>query len=168
MKYSIDVTINVTDVDEPNFAPVFTEGTSTTRSVAENPASGHNLGAAVTATDANMSDTLTYTLGGTDAADFGIVPSSGQLQTSAALGFETKDSYAVTVSVSDGNGGVDSIDVTINVTADRAARGGALQRDRRSELDERHELVEQRGPLGMAQSRNGRGRPRHGSASRRE
>ena len=56
-----------------------------------------------------------------DAADFGIVPSSGQLQTSAALVFETKDSYAVTVSVSDGNGGADSIDVTINVTADRAA-----------------------------------------------
>ena len=121
MKYSIDVTINVTDVDEPNFAPVFTEGTSTTRSVAENPASGQNIGAAVTATDANMSDTLTYTLGGMDAADFGIVPSSGQLQTSAALVFETKDSYAVTVSVSDGNGGADSIDVTINVTADRAA-----------------------------------------------
>ena len=118
---SIDVTINVTDVDEPNFAPVFTEGTSTTRSVAENTASGQNIGATVTATDADTSDTLTYTLGGTDAADFGIVPSSGQLQTSAALNFETKDSYAVTVSVSDGNGGADSINVTINVTADRAA-----------------------------------------------
>ena len=118
---SIDVTINVTDVDEPNSAPVFTEGTSTTRSVAENTASGQNIGAPVTATDTDTSDTLTYTLGGTDAADFGIVRSSGQLQTSAALDFETKDSYAVTVSVSDGNGGADSIDVTINVTADRAA-----------------------------------------------
>ena len=115
------MTINVTNVDEPNNAPVFTEGTTTTRSVAENTASGQNIGAAVTATDADTSDTLTYTLGGTDAADFGIVRSSGQLQTSAALNFETKDSYAVTVSVSDGNGGTDSIDVTINVTADRAA-----------------------------------------------
>ena len=118
---SINVTINVTDVDEPNFAPVFTEGTSTTRSVAENTASGQNIGTAVTATDTDTGDTLTYTLGGTDAADFGIVPASGQLQTSAALNFETKDSYAVTVSVSDGNGGADSINVTINVTADRAA-----------------------------------------------
>ena len=118
---SINVTINVTDVDEPNFAPVFTEGTTTTRSVAENTASGQNIGAPVTATDTDTSDTLTYTLGGTDAAAFGIVPSSGQLQTSAALDFETKDRYAVTVSVSDGNGGADSIDVTINVTADRAA-----------------------------------------------
>ena len=118
---SIDVTINVTDVDEPNFAPVFTEGTTTTRSVAENTASGQNIGAPVTATDTDTSDTLTYTLGGTDAAAFGIVQSSGQLQTSAALDFETKDSYAVTVSVSDGNGGADSINVTITVTADRAA-----------------------------------------------
>ena len=118
---SIDVTINVTDVDEPNSAPVFTEGPSTTRSVAENTASGQNIGAPVTATDTDTIDTLTYTLGGTDAADFGIVQSSGQLQTSAALDFETKSSYAVTVSVSDGNGGADSINVTINVTADRAA-----------------------------------------------
>ena len=38
------------------------------------------------ATDADTSDTLTYTLGGTDAASFGIVSTSGQLQTSAALG----------------------------------------------------------------------------------
>ena len=67
------------------------------------------------------SDTLTYTLGGTDTSAFGIVSASGQLQTSAALDFEMKSSYAVTVSVSDGNGGADSINVTINVTADRAA-----------------------------------------------
>ena len=92
-----------------NSAPSFTEGISTTRSVAENTASGQNIGAAVMATDTDTGDTLTYTLGGTDAATFGIVQSSGQLQTSAALNYETKDRYAVTVSVSDGNGGADSI-----------------------------------------------------------
>ena len=120
---SINVTINVTDVDEQptNSVPTFTEGTSTTRSVAENTASGQNIGAPVTATDADTSDTLTYTLGGTDASSFSINNSTGQLQTSAALDYETKASYAVTVSVSDGNGGGDSINVTINVTADRAA-----------------------------------------------
>ena len=104
-----------------NNAPTFTEGTSTTRSVAENTASGQNIGVPVTATDADTSDTLTYTLGGTDASSFSINNSTGQLQTSAALDYETKASYAVTVSVSDGNGGGDSINVTINVTADRAA-----------------------------------------------
>ena len=122
---SINVTINVTDVDEQptNSVPTFTEGTSTTRSVAENTASGQNIGAPVTATDADTSDTLTYTLGGTDASSPSRInnSASGQLQTSAALDYETKASYAVTVSVSDGNGGADSINVTINVTADRAA-----------------------------------------------
>ena len=111
---SITVTINVTDVTE-NRAPVFTDGDSTTRSIAENTASGTNIGSPVAATDADK-DTLTYTLGGTDAASFGIVSTSGQLQTSAALDYETKNSYTVTVSVSDGNGGTDSITVTINVT----------------------------------------------------
>ena len=113
---SITVTINVTDVSEgTNNAPVFTDGTSTTRSVAENTAANTNIGSAVSATDAD-NDTLTYTLGGTDAASFSIVSTSGQLQTSAALDYETKSSYTVTVSVSDGKGGTDSITVTINVT----------------------------------------------------
>ena len=111
---SITVTINVTDVDE-NRAPVFADGDSTTRSIAENTASGQNIGAAVAATDAD-NDTLTYSLGGTDASSFSIVSTSGQLQINAALDYETKNSYAVTVSVSDGNGGTDSITVTINVT----------------------------------------------------
>ena len=123
---AIDVTINVTDVDETpppppppppaiNNAPVFTDGTSTTRAIAENTDSGTNIGTPVAATDAD-GDTLTYTLGGTDADAFGIVNTIGQLQTSAALDYETKNTYAVTVSVSDGKGGTDSINVTINIT----------------------------------------------------
>ena len=119
---SITVTINVTDVQETqtqvavNSAPVFTDGTSTTRSVAENTAAGQNIGTAVAATDADSGASLTYSLGGTDSASFAIVSSSGQLQTKAALDYETKSSYSVTVSVSDGKGGSDSITVTINVT----------------------------------------------------
>ena len=114
---SISVTITVTDVDETpaNNAPTFTDGSSTTRSIAENTASGVNIGSAVAATDAD-NNTLTYTLGGTDAAAFSIVSTSGQLQTSAALDYETKTAYSLTVSVADGNGGSDSISVTINVT----------------------------------------------------
>ncbi len=99
-----------------NAAPVFTEDESTIRSVAENTPAGENIGAPVAATDTDTGDTLTYSLGGTDAASFAIVAASGQLQTRAALDYETKTSHSVTVSVSDGNGGSDSIDVTINVT----------------------------------------------------
>ncbi len=111
---TIDITINVTDINE-NRAPVFSDGTSTTRSIAENTGSGQNIGSAVAATDADE-NTLTYTLGGTDASSFSIVGSSGQLRTKAALDYEDKNRYSVTVSVSDGNGGTDSITVTINVT----------------------------------------------------
>ena len=99
-----------------NNAPIFTDGTSTTRSVAENTTASTNIGTAIAATDADSGDTLRYTLGGTDMASFAIVSTSGQLRTQAALDFETKSSYAVTVSVSDGNGGSDSIGVTITVT----------------------------------------------------
>ena len=98
-----------------NNAPEFSDGASTARSVAENTASGANVGSAVTATDAD-GDTLTYSLGGTDAASFSIVGASGQIQTSAALDHETKSSYSVTVSVADGEGGTDTIAVTISVT----------------------------------------------------
>ena len=98
-----------------NNAPVFTAGATATFSVAENTAAGQNIGTALAATDTD-GHTLTWTLGGTDAASFAIVPASGQLQTSAALDFETDSSHSVTVTVSDGQGGSDSIDVMINVT----------------------------------------------------
>ena len=111
---TIDVTINVTDVDE-NRAPSFAEGTSTTRAVAENTAADTNIGDPVSATDPD-DDTLIYTLGGADAESFGIDSTNGQLRTDAALDYETKPSYSVTVSVSDGNGSSQSITVTINVT----------------------------------------------------
>ena len=96
---TIDITIKVTDVNE---APTFTEGTSATRAIEENTATNTNIGNAIAATDADE-DTLTYTLGGTDAASFSIAKASGQLQTSAALDYETKAAYAVTVTASDGN-----------------------------------------------------------------
>ncbi len=109
---TIGVVINVTNENED---PIFIEGDSTTRSVAENTSVGVNIGAPVSATDED-GDPLTYTLGGVDAASFGIIGTSGQLQTRAELDYETKDSYAVTILVSDGNGGTDTIGVAISVT----------------------------------------------------
>ena len=110
-------TITIVDNDGgANVAPTFTEGTSTTRSVAENTAPGQAIGAPVAATDADSGDTLEYTLGGTDIKSFGIHLNTGQLLTLDALDFETKPSYAVSISVSDGNGGTDSIEVAITVT----------------------------------------------------
>ena len=94
-----------------NAAPEFSEENAT-RSVDENTEAGHAIGTPVTATDA---DTLTYTLGGTDAASFSIVSGTGQLQTRAALDFEGKSSYKVTVIATDASGAATSIPVTITV-----------------------------------------------------
>ena len=103
------------DIGLSNNPPTFTDGATTTRSVAERTASDTNIGTAVAATDAD-NHTLSYTLGGTDADSFSIVSTSGQLQTKAALDYETQDTYTVTVTVYDGNNGGDRITVTINVT----------------------------------------------------
>ena len=113
---TISVRINVTDIDEgpSNRAPVFTEGASTTRTIAENTAAGTNIGSAVSATDAD-DDTLTYTLSGTDAAAFSIISTTGQLRTQAALDYETKSIYTVAITASDGSL-TDTITVRINVT----------------------------------------------------
>ena len=83
--------------------------------MAENTGAGMDIGAPVTATDAN-DDALDYTLGGTDAASFDIDPATGQLMTKVALDYETKGSYEVMVTASDSGGLSDSIDVTITVT----------------------------------------------------
>ena len=109
---SITVTIKIIDVNEP---PVFTEGNSTTRSIVENTASGINIGNPIAATDPE-SGTLTYGLGGTDADAFSIDSKTGQLMTKAALDYETKSTYTITITADDGKGGNASITVTINIT----------------------------------------------------
>ena len=106
---TIDVTITVTDVNE---APEF--GATAQRVVAENTAAGENIGAPVEATDAN-DDTLTYGLRGPDAVSFDIDTAMGQLMTKAALDYETKSIYMVTVTANDGEDTA-TIDVTITVT----------------------------------------------------
>ena len=73
-----------------------------------------NIGDPVAATDEDT--VLTYSLGGPDAASFGIVRTSGQLQTKAELDKETKDTYTVTVTATDSLSESSTITVTINVT----------------------------------------------------
>ena len=99
-----------------NTAPVFNPS-SVSRSIAENTAAGQNVGAAVTATDADTGDTLGYALGGADAASFDFVESSGQIRTktNVSYDFEAKSSYTVTVTASDGAATADA-SVTIGIT----------------------------------------------------
>ena len=96
--------------------PVFNP-TAVTREFAENTAAGENVGDPVSATDADTGDTLSYTLGGTDAASFDIVEASGQIRTKAGVTYdhEAKASHSVTVTASDGTASADAT-VTINVS----------------------------------------------------
>ena len=105
-----------------NSAPTFDDGTSTSREFNETignatVTTASDIETPIAATDTNTGDTLEYSLSGTDAAKFGIISTSGQIQTKVGekYSYETDTSYAVTVTVDDNNGGSDSIDVTLDV-----------------------------------------------------
>ena len=100
-----------------NRAPDF-GATNATREFPESRDPGLAVGIPVKATDADTNDVLDYTLEGTDASSFEIVPTDGQIKTKDGVTYdhEAKDNYSVTVKVEDKNGGTDTIDVTINVT----------------------------------------------------
>ena len=106
-----------------NQPPEFSEGSRTVRSVTENSEAGVGIGGPLVALDPE-GDVLVYTLSGPDADIFGLVASSGQLQTKALVDYESKNSYTVTVGVRDSRNVEgdpdrsrdDSIRVTIIVT----------------------------------------------------
>ena len=109
-----------------NNPPVFSP-TSTTREVAENSVAGTNVGAVIpAATDADSGDTLTYSMEGTDVASFAFDASTRQITTITGVDLNheaTKNSYSVTVKVSDGTASA-TIAVTIAVTdvAEKSAK----------------------------------------------
>ncbi len=110
-------------INEP---PEFPSTESDLRTLPENTGqpTGLPIGAPVAAVDMDPGDVLTYSLGGTDARFFDIVPETGTLQTRAVLDYETQVTYSVTVFVHDGKNGLgqpsttndDSINVNIVLT----------------------------------------------------
>ncbi len=102
-----------------NSDPTFPMSTAD-RDVDENTAAGQDVGAVLTATDADM-DTLTYTLEGTDQTSFDLVTTSGSAQirtkTGVTYNHEAKSSYTVVVKADDNNGGAAAtVTVTIEIT----------------------------------------------------
>ncbi len=102
-----------------NLSPVFDEGRSTTREVAENTTGVQNLGVPLRADDPENT-AVTYSLTRGDMESFDVDENTGQLRTSAdaTYDFETKDRYSVTVEAQDEQGGRATIAVTIDVTDD--------------------------------------------------
>ena len=118
---------NAVAADTRNEAPVFPDQDPDTdgdqldqeRSVAEDAtaAADGNVGDPVTATDAT-GDTLTYTLGGADAALFDIDRATGQITVGSGtkLDKESQDTSTVTVTATDSFTASSTITVTIKVT----------------------------------------------------
>ena len=114
------ITVNVTDINEP---PTFSEGTTTTRTIAENSPESTQVGS-ITADDPE-DDALVYELSGTGHENF-TVDANGQITvaTNAVLDFETLHTYTLELNVSDekdtnGNADTevdDTITITINLT----------------------------------------------------
>ena len=139
--FAMMATANQVLADTRNKAPVFPDQdtemdgdqTDQERMIAENvPAIGgaeatelvRIIGGPVVAMDfiiapadgAQTPETLTYSLGGPDAASFSINRATAQLSTKAELDKETKDTYVVTVTATDPSGETDTVTVTIKVT----------------------------------------------------
>ena len=99
-----------------NAAPKFVDQSNRpSRKVTENTKAGQDIGPPFSAHD-DDGDLLIYSLGGVDAASFGISRNNGQLKTEAPLDHEGKSRYTVEVTATDPSGAADSILVTISVT----------------------------------------------------
>ena len=127
-----------------NALPMFDEGATTTRSVAENTPGGGNVGDPVAATD---DDALAYTLAGPDAALFEVAADSGQIRVGATttLDFEDPDNpdheYQVTVTATDPSGSSASVTVIIAVTDLSLGQAGDTYDIDRNEVIDRGEAL---------------------------
>ena len=109
----VPTTRTVRAAPDMNSAPVFSS-TGGRRSVPENTSSGQDIGAAFSATD-DDGDPLSYSLGGPDADSFDIGSSTGRLTTRAALDYEAKNRYEVTVRATDPSNEFYDLPVTVIV-----------------------------------------------------
>ena len=116
------VSPRVGDAPSVNSAPAFPTTEDGRRDVLEDTPGGGFIDPPVEATDFN-GDSLLYSLSGADAASFTIEPASGHIRVgpNLTLDFETRTTYRLTVSVSDGNDEFDvpdndAVDDTVNVT----------------------------------------------------
>ena len=114
---STSLTITITDAnDSPEFL-----GAPYTSAIDEGLTSGFTVLTA-SAIDDDIGDTLTYSLSGTNNADFTISSSSGVITTAKILDYETVTSYSLTVSVSDGTVTVTtSLTISVNNKNDQPA-----------------------------------------------
>ena len=117
---------SATSATSANTAPMFATETAE-RMVRENTA-GQNVGAPVTAMDAD-NDTLTYSLGDTDMASFDIDTATGQIMVGAGTMLDYEGSqltYMVTVTATDLSGATGMVDVMVTITVTNVDEPGVV------------------------------------------
>ncbi|MCY4417550.1 MAG: cadherin domain-containing protein [Chloroflexi bacterium] len=112
---SATVTVTITVIDD-NVAPEFDDGTSTTRSVAENSPAGTAVGEPVEATDLNNAS-LTYEISSQQGGPYIVDTATGQIRVGdvATLDHERRTTQRVNLKVEDPDGLSDTIQVQIEV-----------------------------------------------------
>ena len=108
-------TINVTDVNEFAVGPV-TDNDGTANTVAEDAIVGTTVGITALATDADGTDTVTYSLSDDAGGLFTIDANTGVITVANALDYETATSHSVTVLATSSDTSTSSQAFTINVT----------------------------------------------------
>ena len=109
-KASYAVTVTATDSGSLTTSQAFTvtvNDTPTGIALSATAINENAVGAVVgtlSTTDANASDSHTYSLSGTDASSFEVVSGQLKLKSSVSANYETKSSYAVTVTSTDSGG----------------------------------------------------------------
>ncbi|MDO6749085.1 cadherin repeat domain-containing protein, partial [Gilvimarinus sp. 1_MG-2023] len=106
------VTLAVNNLDE--VAPTITSGDTAT-AIDENSGAGQVVYTATADDSADISDGVTFSLSGDDAAYFSIDASTGEVTLLADADYETKSSYSFTVTATDGAGNHTDQAVTLAV-----------------------------------------------------
>ena len=112
-------TISVSDVDEYNVGAV-TDADATSNTVSESAANGTAVGVTALATDADVTDTVTYSLTDDAGGRFAIDANTGEITVAngALLDYETATSHTVEVTATSTDGSTSSETFTINLTDD--------------------------------------------------
>ena len=120
-------TATVPPTATPPPAPMFSQS-GYVRSIHENAAAGTPVGDPIRASDPGQ--TLTYTLGGRDAASFTVDANTGQLRVGGGtvLDYETKSRYSLTVTATDPTNLTGTATVNVNVVdLDEVANLGTVE-----------------------------------------
>ena len=109
----------MSDVDEYNVGAV-TDADASSNSVSESAANGTAVGVTALATDADVTDTVTYSLSDDAGGRFAIDANTGEISVAdtSLLDYETATSHTVEVTATSTDGSTSSETFTINLTDD--------------------------------------------------